>query len=90
MLDQLKQIEAVSGLNLVLCSHFTGVRFYKGMPYVNIELSCPYSSSGDVTKLKRLAHKYPTLLRNIEPNGYKRAALFLVPTDKTEKQEPFF
>jgi len=71
----LKYIEEQTGLKLLPCDYFIGMKELAGEPYFNVVLNEQTSESKDFDKLKRFAEKYKTI--RIEPNGVKRVAIFI-------------
>lgn len=72
MIDQtLKLIKEQTGLNLILCDYFTGIKEHK---YFNVILNQRISESKEYDLLKRFADKYKLI--SVEPNGLKRIAIY--------------
>lgn len=63
------------GLDLKQCQYFTGLFEYNKSMYFNIVLDQRISESKDFDLLNRFSKK--SKLFRIEPNGFKRVAIFL-------------
>lgn len=68
-------IKEQTGLNLSLCTHFTGLNKHQGKRYFNIILENRTCESDVYKILERFSHK--TNLIGIEPNGVDRVAIFI-------------
>ena len=70
----LKYIKLQTGLNLLPCDYFTGIRFHKGEKYFNILLKERISESQEFLTLEKFCNTYKTF--RMEPNGLNRIAIF--------------
>ncbi len=77
--ETLQLIKQHTGLDLTLCDYFTGVQKSYHGDYFNVILTDPIFASREHTILERFADQYGLI--QVEPNGYKRLAIF-VPLDK--------
>ena len=73
--DKLKAIKLYTGLELIPCDYFTGIRECNGLKYFNVILNERVSESLVYVKLLRLNNT--SLLLKVEPNGLKRVAIFI-------------
>jgi len=73
--DTLKLIKEQTGLELKLCSYFTGLRKHNKKEYFNVELPKNTSESIEYKILKRYSEKYNII--SVEPNGAKRLAIYI-------------
>lgn len=71
----LKYILEQTGLNLLPCEYFKGIKDLAGKKYFNVVLNERTSESKDFDILEKFSNKYKTII--IEPNGLKRVAVFL-------------
>ena len=72
----LNEIERITGLKLILCEDFAGIKNHNGRNYFNVILKTKYWISQEVDVLERYSNKYKKI--TIEPNGEKRIAIFLL------------
>lgn len=72
----LNEIEIVTGLKLILCKYFSGIRNQNGKNYFNVIIKTKYWISQEVDILERYSNKYKKI--TIEPNGDKRIAIFIL------------
>ena len=72
----LNEIERVTGLKLILCKDFIGIRNQNGKNYFNVIIKTKYWISQEVDILERYSNKYKKI--TIEPNGDKRIAIFIL------------
>lgn len=70
----LNKIKEQTGVELVLCDHFTGIKTHRGRKYFNALLKEKVSESLDFDILLRYCAKYKDLY--IEQNGVERIAIF--------------
>ena len=70
----LKLIKEKTGLDLKLCTHFTGIEQHTGQKYFNVVLKDRTSESEDFKILEKFSKKYKLI--DIEPNGLTRVAIF--------------
>ena len=70
----LELIKHHTGIELQLCDYFTGVQKSYHGSYFNVILKDPLFASRDHTILERFANQYGLI--KVEPNGYKRLAIF--------------
>lgn len=75
ILETLELIKKQTGLDLILCDYFTGLKKLGDRNYFNVILSEKTSESLEFTKLKVFANKLNLI--SIEPNGLKRVAIFI-------------
>ena len=75
ILETLKLIKEKTGLDLMLCDYFTGLKKSGDRNYFNIILSERTSESLEFTKLKVFTNKLSLI--SVEPNGLKRVAIFI-------------
>jgi hypothetical protein len=74
--ETLNEIERITGLKLILCEDFAGIRNHNGRNYFNISLKTQYWISQEINVLERYSEKYKKI--TIEPNGEKRIAIFIL------------
>lgn len=67
-------IQEQIGASLVLCDHFTGLRYSNGMVYFNALLNKPCFESDEFDKLKRISGS-DGVIKSVEENGYRRLAI---------------
>ncbi len=72
--ETLQLIKQHTGLDLTLCDYFTGIHKSAKGQYFNVVLNDPIYQSSEHTKLERFAAQYGLI--QVEPNGYKRLAIF--------------
>jgi hypothetical protein len=85
MIDKtLALIKRYTGLELQLCDYFTGVKKSGKDKYFNIILSDPIYESREHATLERFANQYGLI--KVEPNGYKRLAIFRVVKKATNQK----
>ena len=74
ILETLQLIKHHTGLELTLCDYFTGIRKSPKGEHFNVVLKEPIFCSNTHTVLERFAKQYGLI--QVEPNGYKRLAIF--------------
>jgi len=72
--NKLSEIKKHLGLELVKCDYFTGIQNHNGKEYFNIITKNAISEDSLYYDLRSLIQV--GILSKIEPNGYKRIALF--------------
>ena len=72
--ETLKLIKIHTGVDLKLCTYFTGVQKNGRGEYFNVVLDEPIYQSYVHTQLERFAEQYKLI--QVEPNGYMRLAIF--------------
>lgn len=70
----LVMIKEQSGMDLILCDHFAGVRGGNRNEYFNVILKDSLWKSLEYAKLTRLVNK--GILFKIKPNGVNRVAIY--------------
>ncbi len=71
---KIAEIKEMIGIDLVPCDHFAGVNESKRGLYFNVTLDTPVFISEEYNKLLYAAEK--GFIEAVEPNGYKRLAIF--------------
>ncbi len=74
--ETLRTIKEHTGLTLTPCDHFTGILFLNCEPYFNVLINDPAYDSEEYAALCRFADKYGLI--RVEPNGWKRLAIFVI------------
>ena len=74
--ETLENIKELTGLSLILCDYFTGIRASGGKKYFNVILPTRTSEAVEYTKLLQISRKYGTIA--VEPNGVSRLAIFIL------------
>ena len=72
--NKVEEIEKYLGVQLTLCEDLPGIHFHNGNRYFNIILETPVFNSIIYTKL--LNSIKTKIIKNVEPNGNKRLAIF--------------
>lgn len=72
--NKVEEIEKYLGIELLLCDNSPGIHFHNSNRYFNIILETPVFNSIIYTKL--LNSVKTNIIKNVEPNGYKRLAIF--------------
>lgn len=72
--NKVEEIEKYLGVQLKLCKDSPGIYFHNGNRYFNIILDTPVFNSIIYTKLLNILKT--NIIKNVEPNGYKRLAIF--------------
>ena len=73
--ETLELIKNQIGLDLELCDCFSGVKTLNGKKYFNIVFNQRISESQEYSKLEAFSKKSKHI--NVEPNGLKRASIFV-------------
>lgn len=71
----LNYIKNMTGLSLVLCNYFVGIRTNTNGYYINIVLEKPIHESKEVLKLESLVNN-SNVITKVSPNGDNRLAIF--------------
>ena len=74
-IEKLNEIKEFTGVSLVMCSDFPGIRIMNERKYFNVHTETPVFTSKTYDMLIRLKEK--GIVKNVEPNGYKRIAIFI-------------
>ena len=71
----LQIIKNQTGLTLEPDTYFPGIKEHLGKKYFNVEMDTPVFCATEYNRLLAYASKYKTI--SVEPNGYKRLAIFI-------------
>lgn len=72
--DTLELIRKQTGLKLELSEDFPGLQKHKNQKYFNVDIKDRISESKEYDILLRFANQYKLI--KVEPNGFKRLAIF--------------
>lgn len=67
------EIKELTGLSLVTCDYFTGLKNHNGKQYFNIMIDSPVYISKEYDALSSISRKYKKF--SVEPCGHKRLSI---------------